>query len=458
LGRIEPVKRAAYDVGAMLDGGAWSGYQKLVVALAAFAIILDGFDGQMIGFAIPVLIRDWGVSRGDFAAVVVSGLVGMGIGSFFAGLLGDRLGRRDAVILSCLVFGGASLAIGFSPNLLTMGILRFIAGLGIGGALPTATTLSAEFTPARFRPLAVTATIVCVPLGGALVGLFAGAVMPEFGWRGLFWGGGALSVVLSGVLIAWLPESPRFLARRPARSVELGRLLWRMGHPVPADAIYADASEMALEQKAGLPALFTSARRRDTLSVAATFAFCLFTVYTAFSWLPTLLASEGLGVAVAGTGLTVYNFGGIFGAMICAACITRFGSKWPLAICCMGAAVSALLLRVQTDATAIILLIGLHGVFVNAVQSSMNAVSAHVFPTNIRSTGAGFGLVCGRVGAIVAGSIGAMVIGAGGAGGYFGMLAAAMAATFVTVLLIRNHIPAHRWDVISPLKTKQVGS
>lgn len=158
------------DIGRALDDGPFSAFQRTVVLLAALAIVMDGFDGQLIGFAIPSLIKEWGITRNAFAPAVAAGLVGMGIGSAFAGLFADRFGRRWAIIGSVLVFGLATSSIALSPDVMTIAILRFFAGLGIGGALPSATTMTAEFTPARRRTLAVTATIVCVPLGACLRG------------------------------------------------------------------------------------------------------------------------------------------------------------------------------------------------------------------------------------------------------------------------------------------------
>jgi AAHS family 4-hydroxybenzoate transporter-like MFS transporter len=203
-------KGPSLDIGQLIDDGPWTTMQKIVVVLAALSIVADGFDGQLIGFAIPHIIKEWGVTRADFAPVVASGLVGMGIGSACAGLFADHFGRRLAVIGSVLLFSIATCAIGFAPDLWTIAALRFVAGLGIGGALPTSTTMTAEFTPLRSRTLAITATIVCVPLGGMLAGVFASYVLPEFGWRGLFKLGGLLPLALGIVLFFRLPESPAF--------------------------------------------------------------------------------------------------------------------------------------------------------------------------------------------------------------------------------------------------------
>ncbi|SDG41044.1 MFS transporter, AAHS family, 4-hydroxybenzoate transporter [Paraburkholderia phenazinium] len=139
----------AIDVGKLIDEGPFTTLQKLAVCLAALSIVLDGFDGQLIGFAIPHIFREWGITRSAFAPAVAAGLIGMGIGSACAGLLADRFGRRWAVIISVLVFGAATCCVGFASDVPTIALLRLVAGLGIGGALPSSTTVTAEITPAE---------------------------------------------------------------------------------------------------------------------------------------------------------------------------------------------------------------------------------------------------------------------------------------------------------------------
>ncbi|MEO5738662.1 MAG: MFS transporter [Variovorax sp.] len=432
------------DVGRLLDEGPYTTMQKMVVFFAALSIVMDGFDGQLIGFAIPSMIKEWAITRSAFAPAVAAGLVGMGIGSACAGLFADRFGRRMAVISSVFIFGAATCAIGFAPDVLTVAALRFVAGLGIGGALPSSTTVTAEFTPARRRTLAVTATIVCVPLGGMLAGLFAGYVLPSYGWRGLFLVGGMFPMVLAVLLFFVLPESPRFLARHPARWNELGALLGRMGRPHPAGTAFSDSAEQVSEQGEGFTALFAHGRARDTLAIWGAFFMCLLAVYSAFSWLPTMLASEGLSASVAGSGLTAYNLGGVIGALACAVAITRFGSRWPLVACCAGAAASAFWLETVNASQSTSLLIfglGIHGLFVNAVQSTMYALCAFVYPTSVRATGTASALAFGRLGAISSAFAGAVVITTGGATAYLSMLGSAMVVVLIALLIVKRHIP-----------------
>lgn len=433
------------DIGRTLDDGPFTALQKLVIFMAAMAIVLDGFDGQMIGFAIPLIIQEWGITKAAFAPAVASGLIGMAAGMALAGIVADRIGRRLVLASSVLLFGLATVAIGFSPDVMTIIVLRFVAGLGIGGALPSASTMTAEFAPARVRTMAVTITIVCFPLGGMLAGLFAGVVLPIHGWRGMFWIGGAIPVLFSLVMFAKLPESPRFLAHHRQRWGELAALLARMGRATPAGTTFTDAAEKSAGDKAGFGALFQGGLARDTLALCAAFFMVVLALYTAFSWLPSMLAAEGVPVALASQGLTAYNLGGVVGALLCAVFIARFGSRWPITLACLAAALSAFAMSNMKVADNVGLLLfgfGVHGMFVNAVQVSLYALCAYVFQTNVRATGTATALAVGRGGGIVSSFTGAAVITSGGASGYLGMLAATMVLAGLAVFAVRRHIPS----------------
>lgn len=433
------------DIGNLLDQGPYTPLQKLVVLLAALSIVMDGFDGQLIGYAIPLMIQEWGISREAFAPAVAAGLIGMGIGSACAGLLADRFGRRVSLVASVFVFASATCAISLASGVSTVALLRFIAGLGIGGALPSAATMTAEFTPARRRTLAITLTIVCVPLGGMLAGVFAAHVLPTYGWRALFFIGGALPLLLGLVLLAALPESPRFMARQPARRDHLVKLLERMARPVARDAAFIDSPGPAAQQRVGVSGLFSAGLGRDTLAIWVTFFMCLTAVYSAFSWLPTMLQAEGLPLSVAGGGLTAYNLGGVLGALACAVAMARWGSFWPLLLCCAGGGASAFALMavdIQQHASLLIFGFGVHGLFVNAVQSTLYALCAYIYPTSVRATGTASALAFGRLGAILSAFVGAAIITQGGAPAYLTLLGTAMLLALLALKLVKRHIPA----------------
>src|SRR5438105_1819866 len=231
------------DVGYVIDEGRWTTYQKLLILGAALTIILDGVDNQLLGNAVPSLMKEWSLPRGAFSTVLALSPFGMMIGGAVGGILGDRIGRRTALLFSMLSFAVLTLAISTVNGPMLLGAFRFLAGLGLGGAMPNAAALSSEYVPRRQRPFAVTLTIVCIPLGGSLAGFVGGIVLPRFGWRGLFLVGGILPLAMAAILLKVLPESPRFLARIPERWPELRALLRRLGHRVADDARFAESGE-----------------------------------------------------------------------------------------------------------------------------------------------------------------------------------------------------------------------
>jgi len=263
------------NVAALLDSHPWSTYQKLLTTLIALAVVFDGFDIQILGFAIPALIRDWHVSRDAFGPILAVGLGGMVLGGPLAGYLGDRVGRLTTLIGCVAIFGMATLATAFAQGLVGVSMWRLIAGMGTGGALPNVSALTAEFAPLRRRPTAVNLTLVCVPLGGMLGGVLAAWVLPTFGWRWLYAIGGILPLLCAIVLWAVLPESPRFLARQPMHWPQLARLLTRIGHVIPADSAFEDGTERVTANRASLRNLFGPGLARETVGLWIAFFLCL---------------------------------------------------------------------------------------------------------------------------------------------------------------------------------------
>src|SRR5207247_10360552 len=226
------------DVGYVIDEGRWTTYQKLLILGAALTIILDGVDNQLLGNAVPSLMKEWSLPRGAFSTILALSPFGMMIGGAVGGILGDRIGRRTALLFSMLSFAVLTLAISTVNGLMLLGAFRFLAGLGLGGAMPNPAARSAEYVPRRQRPFAVTLTIVCIPLGGTLAGLMGAQILPRYGWRVLFLVGGIVPLVLAAVLLKVLPESPRYLARHRHRWPELVSLLTSLGHHVSHDAAF----------------------------------------------------------------------------------------------------------------------------------------------------------------------------------------------------------------------------
>ena len=442
-------RRETVDVGRLIDERPWNRYQQGLVLLAALTIVFDGIDNQLLGVSIPAIMREWAASRAAFAPVVSLGYVGMMVGAALAGRAGDWAGRRTALLGSVVLFGVATLLSTLAGGPDTLAALRLLAGVGLGGALPNAATLAAEYVPRSKRPFAVTATIVCLPLGATVAGILGSQVLARTSsWRPLFLIGGAAPLLVAAVLWRVLPESPRYLARHPARRGELLRLLRRMGHRLgdDRDIAAADAPAMA---RTPASALFQPDLRRDTIALWGSFVSCLLAVYLGFSWLPSLLAGAGFSPSVASSGITAFNLGGVVGAIGGGLAFERIGSRAAMLTMTAGAIAGAAALSTMTldpgmPYLRLFVLLTLSGGLINAVQTTMYALAAHVYPSPMRATGIGLASGVGRTGAILSGYAGAWAIEYRGSLSYFGLMAAAMSVCFVMLATVRRHVPASR--------------
>jgi AAHS family 4-hydroxybenzoate transporter-like MFS transporter len=443
----EDMPMKTVDVGQILDEGRWSAYQKLLIFGTALTIILDGIDNQLLSYAVPHMATDWSIDDlKKFGTVQFVGPIGMLFGGLFGGMLGDRIGRRSALLLSVIAFAALTLAISAVNGIGMLALLRFLAGLGLGGAMPNAAALSSEYVPKRKRAFAVTLTIVCIPLGGFLAASLSGIVLPDYGWRALFLVGGIIPIILALILFKVLPESPRYLASQRKRWPELVVLLNRLGHSLPPDVAFAESKVAETGksiQKASIRDLFVPAFRLDTLGLFGAFFFCLLANYVGIFWLPSMLTKLGFMATYPTTAGKYWNFGGVFGALFGAFLIQRLGSRIPMlgmsALSIVCAVVLALMRIDPSGASVLMVMLVLLGGLMNAVQTTMYALAANVYPTSIRGTGIGTAVAVGRIGNAMAGYVGPSAI-AIGSYAYFGSFAVTMALTLGSLAIIRRHI------------------
>jgi AAHS family 4-hydroxybenzoate transporter-like MFS transporter len=439
---VTPTKTPV-DVGALLDEANWTGYLKFLVGFASLAIIFDGIDNQLFAVAIPSLMKEWNLPRAAFSGVLAIGMVGMIVGGALAGLVGDRRGRKFALLLSISTFGLVTVAMAFATGVGSIGVLRFLAGMGLGGAIPNAAALTSEYVGRRQRPFAVTLTLICIPLGGMLAGQLAAWILPTLGWRWLFGIGGAIPLLFVGVFALYLAESPRYLARHPARWPQLVAFLRRLGHPVDADSEFVDSRETAAP-RTSVRALYTADYRRDSVALALVFFCCMLAVYAGFSWIPAMLAGAGWPVADASRGIFYFNLGGVGGALAAGLLIARFGSRFLMIALAAASAVIAVALGgmpiAVPEMTTVLVMLTLLGGTINALTVMSYALSAHVYPTVIRATGVGTAVAVGRVGAVLSAEAGTRMMDLGGHRYFFLLIAGTMAVSIVALAVIQRHI------------------
>jgi AAHS family 4-hydroxybenzoate transporter-like MFS transporter len=435
------------DVGQVLDEGRWTAYQKLLIAGTALTIILDGVDNQLLPNAQREIAAEWHIQTANLANALAAGPFGMMIGGVLGGWLGDKIGRRAALLGSAFIFGLLTIGIAFINDAQTLLILRLLAGIGLGGAMPNAAALASEYVPRRSRPFAVTLTIVCIPLGGFVAAWLAETIIGPYGWRNLFVVGGLIPIALSVLLFLILPESPRFLARDRARWPSLRALLHKMGHDVPADAEFIDSASLQAGTKTtgSIGDLFRPAFRWDTIGLFGAFFFCLMANYIGFQRLRPLTEQViGFASPFGNRALQYLNLGGVAGAILGALIIQRLGSRITMLGLSALSVVVALLMAIHvpmpSDVFMALVMFAIIGALLNAVQTTMYALAAHVYPVEIRGTGVGTAVAVGRIGNVLAVYVADYSIRVAGAPGYFMSWVVTMALVLVSLALVRRHI------------------
>ena len=401
------------DVSRLIDERPITSFNIALVAFSFLILISDGYDIGAIAFAAPHLIRDWHIAdRAALAPVFSASLFGILFGSPLFGYVGDRFGRKVAAVLSCLTFGIFTLAAAWATSLTALLWLRALAGVGIGGLMPNMIALNGEYAPRRLRATLIIVMFCGVTLGGAIPGAVSNWVVPAFGWQAIFIIGGVVPIVLAGCAVLWLPESAKFLEVKGKRE-PLIRTLARLA---PHLEIGPDTTFVIPDEKAqsgfSPKDLFADGMAAITPLLWLCFALNLMGFYFLASWMPTLLSNQSmLSPTDAATATALVQIGGTIGGLvICRPMETR--GFWPVALLFVAAVPCIALIgfAATTSSLALMVMAFLAGFCVLGLQFGLNAASAMVYPTAVRSNGSGWTFGIGRFGSVLGPILGGVLI------------------------------------------------
>ncbi|MCL6637152.1 MAG: MFS transporter, partial [Alicyclobacillus sp.] len=201
-------------VSDLMDTGRLRGFQYVVMVVCGLVATLDGFDLQSISFVAPVLTKLWGIQPTDLGPVFSASLAGLMVGALLAGPVADWIGRKKVVVVSVFAFGLFSLLTASAHSTGELLFYRLLTGLGLGGSMPNVIALTAEYSPDRIRRTLITVMWFGVPVGVVAGGLLAAWMIPAFGWTSVFYLGGVVPLLISGIAVLYMPESLRFLVSR----------------------------------------------------------------------------------------------------------------------------------------------------------------------------------------------------------------------------------------------------
>ena len=399
------------DVAQLIDERPIGGFQILVAVLCALAVFMDGFDTQMVGYVLPAIAKSLQIPPAALTPVVVSGLVGLMTGALVFGIVADRIGRKPVIIFCLIVFGVFMLLTPTASSVHGLMVWRFLTGLGLGGAMPNAIALTAEYSPQRSRATVVMMMFFGFSLGAAVAGFATAGLVQHFGWAAVFYTGAVLPILFAPALAAFLPESIRVLALKGDAQARIAALLSR----IDSSRGFTAAMRFVIrEEKAeGLPVrhLFREQRAVSTVLLWVMFFMNLLCLFFLASWLPTVITGKGLSLEIAAIATALLQIGGCIGTLCYGPLIDRFGAFAVLSINYVAASIFIALIGISgTEVALIIATAFAAGFCIVGGQNAMNALASIIYPTYIRSTGVGWALGIGRIGTIVGSSVGGALL------------------------------------------------
>lgn len=402
----------------VIDSGKVSGQQLLVIGLCFLFNMLDGFDITAMAVVAGAVADDLGMASDQLGWIFSFALAGMMAGAMVLAPLSDLIGRRRMIILSVVLVGASVLLTAQAASLWEFIVLRFLAGLGAGAMLASQATLADEYSPEKYRTLAVTVVTSGYPAGAMMTSVVAGFIVPEFGWRGMFWFGGAVTLALTVVAWLFIPESLKFLVqRRPDGALDkVNRILRKLKKPQVAalPRISEDVATPGGGFVEKLLLLVAPEHRSVTLRLWATFFLVFTSLYFLFSWVPKLVEDAGFSAADGRHAFFLMNLGAISGIYILGIVSTRVKITNLIAVFfAIAAAGMVFYANVPANLDLMLVLIFFVGLFQQGGFTAMYSVAAKAYPTKIRSTGVGWAIGLGRLGAVAGPAVAGYLIAGG---------------------------------------------
>ncbi|QOW49772.1 MULTISPECIES: MFS transporter [unclassified Acinetobacter] len=388
------------NINTLVDEAKFTPFHWGVLIWCLLIIIFDGYDLVIYGVALPLLMQEWSLSAVQAGLLASTALFGMMFGAMCFGTLSDKIGRKKTIMICVGIFSGFTFCGAFASIPVEFGILRFLAGLGIGGVMPNVVALMTEYAPKRIRSTLVALMFSGYAIGGMASALLGAWLVPVYGWKIMFYI--AIIPCLALPLIwKFLPESLMYLTSK--HQADTTRTI--VSKIAPEQVLTTDTqfvlNEVSEEDNAPLKALFQQGRSFSTFMFWIAFFMCLLMVYALGSWLPKLMIQAGYSLGASMIFLFALNIGGMVGAIGGGALADRFHIKKVLSIMFMCGALALILLGFNSPQMVLYTLIAVAGAATIGSQILLYTFVAQYYPTTVRSTGMGWASGIGRIGAIV---------------------------------------------------------
>ncbi|MDS0847868.1 MFS transporter [Burkholderia cenocepacia] len=405
------------DIGTVIERQQTTRFGVLLIVAMGVMMMTEGYDLAAMAFAAPALSRAWHLKHGVLGPVFGAFVFGTMIGAFVLGYLGDVIGRKRMIVIGSVVLAGFTLAASRATGLEQLLVLRFLAGIGIGGVVPNAIAYTTEFAPKRWRATWVTLMYSGYTIGSSVGGLVSAWLVPKFGWQVVFVIGGLAPLASSAMLWFAVPESIRFLTLK-GRHAEVARIVARIapGFAVAPQARFviggASPGHAHEHRRDGsLRLLFAGRLRALTPVLWAVYIANSMALFFLSSWLPVLIESVGLAPRDAALVSTMFQVGGTLGGLALMRFVDTRGAIIITVLPLVGTPLVALL-GTGLPAPMLVAAVFLTGFTVVGTQFGLNAVAALVYPTALRAKGTGAAVGIQKIGAIAGPVIGGMLMSA----------------------------------------------
>ncbi|TAE55914.1 MAG: MFS transporter [Bacteroidetes bacterium] len=382
---------------------------QLTAVLICFLMnMLDGMDVMIISYAASSIAAEWSVNAVNLGGVFSAGLLGMAAGAMFLAARADKIGRKALVFISAAWMGICVLLTVAASSVEMLACIRFLSGIGIGSMLASTSTLASEYSEGRSKSFWVSLVMAGYPIGAVLSGLMAAYVIPVWGWRAVFAAASGLTLITLPVIYYLLPESLAFLLRTqpPHALARANALLSRMKKP-PLPQL---PPQEVVVVRTSVRQIFSAPRRVETLLLWLVFFMSFATLYFLTSWIPKLASEAGLSVELSIYAGTVFNLGAFAGILTQGYFSSKLGLEPVLAFFFFLTAFLMLVFGGISDSILILVFLGLIGFGIQGGFVGLYSVAARLYPTEIRSTGIGWAIGIGRLGAMAGPLLGGLLV------------------------------------------------
>ncbi|MDY6469258.1 aromatic acid/H+ symport family MFS transporter [Acinetobacter faecalis] len=390
----------AVNVNQIIDHAKFTPFHFRVVAWCLLIILFDGYDLAINGVVLPLLMDDWGLSAVQAGMLASTALAGMMFGAMIFGSLADKIGRKKVIMICIVLFSGLTFAGGFASNPTEFGILRFLAGLGIGGVMPNLVALTSEYAPQKMRSTLVTTMFSGYAVGGVMAALLGSWFTPSFGWEIMFFIAG-IPLFLLPVIWKYLPESLTFIVKENKQE-EARKIVRKLAPNITVkEETTFELYKVDVPEAANVASLFRRGRATNTLLFWVAFFTCLLTMYALSSWLPKLMMAAGYSMDNSLMFMMIMNVGAVVGIVGGGILADRFHLKPVLMFLGIMGAIVMSLMGFQSNQFLLYILVFLAGAASIGSQMLLYSYVAQFYPLAVRSTGIGWSSAIGRMGAIV---------------------------------------------------------